>query len=319
MANATKLTLAQLKTAATSYVAADKIANSTITATKETISKLLNKVGKEILIPQEVNDKLTVLDADPMTGPDIIEETFIDFITASTYDKDDSAENVTPQYPVFEDAAYSFPLGRQKFKSTVPFGHIEKACKSPDFFGEITGTIVNRINQSEALYKYSEKKELLAKLISKAGTSLVETMALPTTTAAGEAFMQSVKAAVEESTFANNKNLAGVLAGATPASELVLFLKKGIMPAIDVQTMAGAFNQDRLLANVKIVVVDDFGSNTDSFAILADVRGIKFHNTYNAARTQELADSDAINYVKHVNYTGFLSKYTYVHVFKQTA
>ena len=71
-----------------------------------------------------------------------------------------------------------------------------------------------------------------------------------------------------------------------------------------------------------LTVVDDFGTITGEtsgkkvYAILIDPRGVKLHEGYNASRYKENADGDFVNYVRHFEETGFISKSTFVRVFE---
>ena len=71
-----------------------------------------------------------------------------------------------------------------------------------------------------------------------------------------------------------------------------------------------------------VTVVDDFGTITGGtsgkqvYAILIDPRGVKLHEGYNASRYKENADGDFVNYVRHFEDTGFISKYSYMKVYE---
>ena len=89
------------------------------------------------------------------------------------------------------------------------------------------------------------------------------------------------------------------------------------MPQVEVNAFAGAFNKADLAIPASIKVVDDIPStDTKVWGVLVDPRGIKLHPGYKAMRSHENADGDFINYVLHTEFTGFISKYTFVRVFK---
>ena len=98
---------------------------------------------------------------------------------------------------------------------------------------------------------------------------------------------------------------------------MTLFIKKGVMPTIEVDALAGAFNRGDLAIPAKIKVIDDFGDNaTGVYAMLVDTRGIKLHNGYRAIRTDEHGGEDFVTFTLHSENTGFISKYTFLKVYK---
>lgn len=149
-----------------------------------------------------------------------------------------------------------------------------------------------------------------------APVNLVEKVDVPTDDVKGEAFIIAVKEAVRKMKFKNHENLNGALVKPTPEANRRLVIDTSLMPELEVKTLAGAFHDDRLAMPATMSEVEDFGTgNSDVLAILLDERGAKLHNSYNATRTQELADDDAILYVKHTEDTAFISANTFVHVF----
>ncbi|MBO7716801.1 MAG: hypothetical protein J6S85_24755 [Methanobrevibacter sp.] len=147
---------------------------------------------------------------------------------------------------------------------------------------------------------------------------LVEEIAKPVDTSTGEAFIEAVKKAVEvASDYSEGHSLNGATLGATPENGLVLLLKQGIMPNLEVNTLAGAFHLDQLAMPVKIVVVPDLGNaNSKVYGVLFDERGVRLHNTYRAVRENLNGDGDFLNMFFHTENTAFVSRNVYVRVFK---
>lgn len=309
-----KMTLTDLKTQATAYVAAAKQAG-VFAATTNNLIGLVDKIGKIVMLDGTFTDKLPEFDGENLPLGKTIEEYFIDLIAPSNYDAT-GANNDAPSYPSVEAAAYSYSLGRKMFKTTQKYDDLERACLSEADFANMTAKIVGRLGDSENMWRYQEKKQLIANLIAKAGTAHTVAIAAPTDTSTGEAAIKQIKGDVETASFANEGNsLNGQLIGAAP--ELVLLVKKGVVPSWEVDTMAGAIHPDYLSTGVKIKVVDDF-ANADAkvWGVLIDPRGVRLHEDYRAVRNHENADGDFMNFVLHVEATGFISKNTFVKVYK---
>lgn len=316
-----KMTISALQSAMASYVAAAKQAGAWSASTGNFVG-LLDKIGKQVTIDGSFNDRLPELDGDELPLGKTIEEWFIDLTlpTAYTDIASEGAYDNVPALPTVGSVAYCYTLGRMKVKTTLPYDNFERGMISTEGVANMAAKILERLQNSYDLAKFAIKKQLLGNAIDKAVTAgAVQTLAVPVDTQTGEGAVKQLKKDIESAQFAHMGDcLAGsnCLIGASP--ELVLYVKKGVMPSLEVDTFAGAFNREDLAVPARIKVVDDFGTPTNStvWAILVDPRGIKLHNGYNAIRSHENADGDFINYVRHFEFTGFISKYAFIKVYK---
>lgn len=323
-----KMTTAALQAAMKTYVDSAKQAGAWSNSNNNLIG-LIDKVGKTMRIDGLYNDHLPELDGENLPLGKTIEEYFIDLTlpTAFTDCATDGANDLAPALPSVEDVCYSYTLGRQYIKTTVPFDNIERAFNSSEGAASAITDISTKLQNSYDQTMYAIKKQLLGNAISKClaakatNTDVYKSIAMPTDTASGEAFITEVKKDVEDASFAHEGGLNKALIGASP--ELVLYVLKGVMPSVEVNTLAGAFNKDDLTIPARVKVVDDFGTITGGtagkkvFAILCDPRAIKTHLGYNAARYKENGQGDFVNYYRHFEVTGFISKYAYMKVFEE--
>lgn len=309
-----KMTIEGLETFVKTYVAAGKQAGAWVSST-DNLLKLQDKIGKQITLDGSFQDKLPELSGDELPLGKTIEEWMIDLTLPTDFDAT-GADNDKPAYPTVEDVAYSYTLGRKKIKTSVPYDNVERAALTAEGAASMTGKIMERIQNSQSLYEYNLKKQLLANMVDKAaGNATV--VALPNTTENAEKAIIAIKSAVEDASFAHEGDslTAGALIGASP--ELVLYVKKGFMPQVEVNAFAGAFNKADLAIPASIKVVDDIPcTDTKVWGVLIDPRGVKLHTGYKAMRSHENADGDFVNYTLHSEFTGFISKYTFVRVFK---
>lgn len=309
-----KMTIEGLKTFVKTYVAAGKQAGAWVSST-DNLLKLQDKVGKQITLDGSFQDKLPELSGDSLPLGKTIEEWFVDLTLPTDFDAT-GADNDSPAYPSIEDVAYCYTLGRKKIKTSEPYDNVERAALTPEDAANMTGKIMERLQNSESLYEYNLKKQLLANMVDKAAAN-AKVVDLPNTTENAENAIIALKEAVEDASFAHEGDslTKTALIGASP--ELVLYVKKGFMPSVEVKAFAGAFQKEELAIPCTIKVVDDIPS-TDAkvWGVMVDPRGIKLHTGYKAMRSHENADGDFINYVLHTEFTGFISKYTFVRVFK---
>lgn len=321
------MTQAALKAAMATYVAAGKQAG-VWTDSQANLIKAIDKIGKTIQINGDYNDKLPELDGDNLPLGKTIEEYFIDLTLPETYSTiaAEGAKDDVPALPDVEDCAYSYTLGRQKVKTTVPFDNVERAFNTSEGAADAITDISFKLQASVNMTRYQMKKQLLGNAISKAlavkstVTDVYKAQAIPTDTASAEDFILAVKEAAEDASFAHQGGLGNRLIGAAPS--LKLYVLKGVMPTVAVKAVAGAFQRDELAMPAEVKVVDDFGTITGGtsgksvYAVLVDERGLKLHNGYMASRYKENADGDFVNYVRHFEDTAFISKSTFIRVFE---
>ena len=319
-----KMTLAGLTAFVAQYVTAAKQAG-TWEATTDNLLKLIDKIGMQITLDGSFNDKLPELDGNDLPLGRTIEEWFIDLTLPQDFvnptDVSFNAEDaLKPYFPTVEDAAYSTTLGRKVIATSEPFNNMERAALTEGDAANMAAKIMERLTNSFTLYTYAQKKQLLGNFATKAvtaGRSAV--IAAPADTETAEAFIKMIKEDVESASFASEStSLGGALIGAAP--ELTLFVKKGVMPTVEVDALAGAFHAENLAIPATIKVVDDFG-NADSkiYALLADPRGVKLHRSYHVVRDQMNGLGDFVNFFDHSENTGFISKNTFVKAYKSQA
>ena len=311
-----KMTIEGLEAFVKTYVDQSKQAGAWVSST-DNLLKLQDKIGKQITLDGSFQDKLPELSGDELPLGKTCEEFMIDLTAPTDFDPT-GKDNDKPAYPTVEDVAYSYTLGRKKIKTSVPYDNVERAALTAEGAATMIGKIMERLQNSESLYEYNLKKQLLANMVDKAvAANATEVVALPNTTENAEKAIIAIKSAVEDASFAHEGDslTPGALIGASP--ELVLYVKKGFMPQVEVNAFAGAFNKADLAIPATIKVVDDIPcTDTKVWGVLIDPRGVKLHTGYKAMRSHENADGDFCNYVKHLEYTGFLAKYTFVRVFK---
>lgn len=145
--------------------------------------------------------------------------------------------------------------------------------------------------------------------------SLIQNLAKPIDTATGEAFVKAVKIDVEKF---QDISEGGSLNGNTLGAEegLVLLVKQGIMPIIEVDVEAGAFNGTKVAIPTEIIVVKDFGSDTHgAYAMLMDRRAVRKFNSSLIPDTDHNGEGHFDNYYIHVEDTIHISRNAAVKVY----
>lgn len=145
--------------------------------------------------------------------------------------------------------------------------------------------------------------------------NFVREVAVPEDTSTGEAFIKAVKECVE---IAQDVSEGYSLNGNTIGAEmgLAMYVKQGVMPSLEVDTMAGAFHLDKLSTGLEAKTIRDFGStNSNAYAIIMDNRAVRLHVDYEAVRENFNGAGDFLNLFSHLELTGFISRNAFFTIF----
>jgi len=240
---------------------------------------------------------------------------------------------ISIKYKRLEDsmAQYRYAVKRQMLAKFIELAHGEMT--NTNTFATSTaydnGAVVRSASSGQNI-KYGIVVKAIASSNSKNWATLVSEgsivelhleseIAKPVDATSGENFIVQVKKDVEVARDSNEGNsLNGNSLGATEG--LVLILKQGVMPEIEVKTEAGAFHLEKVALPTEVIVVKDFGNaDADYFAILMDRRGMRLHNTYNATREDNNGDGDFLNVTRHTEDTAYLSRNVFFHAYKNVS
>lgn len=321
---ATAITQSNLKSFVETVVLANKQLVSSLSAVYSSLDKMVDKIGRQIMIDGMFTDDLEDLEGPRLPLGKIIEEYFINLTLPELTTATDGT--IVPNYPSFDNAVYSLPLPKMRLKTSIPYNDIEASVNNPAKFSEVVMKIMKSFNDSYTITRKYAKKQLLGNLIQKIDASsdatfkgnAIVTLAKPTDTLTGEAFVKAIKNAAEVASRENEENcLDGGLIGKAPS--LTLYITEGIKSSLDVDTLAGAFNEGKLALPAKLKIIQDFGDANDSgktYAILMDSRLAKLCNTANFTLSDINATDAFRNYVKHAQDTAFISTHAFVRIFR---
>ena len=315
-------TIANLEKAAKDYVAATKQLQGTFTPTVDDFTKTVCKIGemKTLYLPHI--DKLPEMNGDNLPFGETIEEFMVNDFLPETFTYVDGAPKKNAKRATFDEAVYSYALPEQLWELGVPRSQFQRVSLGQRSFTDLVSSTLMTLDSSANAWNYAAKRRLLGNAAKAAVTAgLVSTKAKPDNTADGEQFIKEVKKCVEIASDMNDSNLAKHTAAAAPS--LTLYIKQGVIPSLEVDTMAGAFNKAELAIPAKVKTVLDFGEiageDAGVYAILVDDRAIKLHDDILMVTSDYDGRMNQDNFYRHQKQTGFISKYGYIHVFKQPA
>lgn len=312
------LTIQTLKNAAAAYVDATKQLQSNFVPTVDDFTKTVCKIGEMTTLYLPHVDKLPELSGDNLPFGETIEEFMVNDFLPSDFSYQDGAPKKNATRATFAEAVYSYPMKEQLWELGVPRNQFRRVSLGERSFGDLIASTLSTLDSSANAWNYAAKRQLLGNAALEAAKipNLTTAIAKPVDTATGEAFIKAVKECVEVASDMNAGNLAQHTAAAAPS--LTLYIMQGVMPSIEVDTMAGAFNEAKLAIPATVKTVLDFGTASDSgvYAILVDNRAIKLHDDILTVTSDYEGRMDQDNFYRHQKQTGFISKYGYIHVFK---
>ena len=176
----------------------------------------------------------------------------------------------------------------------------------------VNHTAVCVVGQAAAVNKSGNQLEAEGVLIE---LQMIQEIAIPEDSTTGEAFIKALKEAVEKAQdISEGYSLNGNTIGAEMG--LALYVKQGVMPSLEVDTMAGAFHLEKLSTGVEAKTIKDFGATTSKvYAVLADRRFARLHIDYEAVRENFNGFGDFLNLFSHIESTAFLSRNCFVKIF----
>lgn len=285
-------------------------------AVKNQTTGLIEKCMDQICLNQIFEDKLPELNGDEKEFGAYIEEYAMGLLTprAATNLVDGQSYSTPYIKPVLQGAYDSWKLPEYIVAGSTSYNKYKSSMKSAEAYGTFVSNVLKQMVDSYNQMRYEEKKSLLGWAAEHVGKTT--TIAKPVDTETGEAFIKAIKNAVEDASFARDIEVGPdqyvTLGG---AEDFTLYLTKGIASTLDVDTLAGAFNQERLALPCAIKVVDSLGAS-NAYALLVDNRAIKLFPNRNTVGEDVMAYHDFVTISRHVIDTPFVSKYATIVAFK---
>lgn len=188
-----------------------------------------------------------------------------------------------------------------------------KSFTTWDRVDEFVGKLMNAMYTGAAWDEYICMRQLFTEAIKSTGEGKTLAKAYigpitPKDSESGKALVQALKYLVNDMKFPrNDMNQAGVTATAS-ASDLVLFVNKDVEPNIDVYTLSGVFNMEKVAYPTRVIPIDTFGVD-NVVGILAHRDWLQCYDTLNVTEPQRNAQGIFTNFFYNVWQTLSLSPY----------
>ena len=292
----------------------------------EFLTALVNKIAMTIVRAKTFKNPLSILKKGNVPLGKNIEEIYTNPATATTYDP--SGEDLLKR-EIPDTKAIYHSLNRQgKYKATVSKAQLITAFTSWGAMEKLLNSIVNSIYSGDNMEEFLLMKELFATAIAGGKMKTVEVTA-PTDTATAKDFVKAIKkiglgmtvpSEAYNSYFDVNKDTdAKPVITWTPMENQILILRNDISVEIDMELLAQAFNVSYAELKQRILLVDSFGTDTDTLAVLCDESYVQVYDNLQQMDSFRNPEGLYENFILHHWQTYSLSLFANAMAFKAPA
>lgn len=244
------------------------------TIRNEFLSLLVNKIALPIIRARMFRNPLAMLrrDGSPL-GTDE-EEIGVNPATAKQFDADstDLLAQTIPDVKV----AYHRMNRQERYDVTIQFAVLRGGFRSWGGFDRMTDEVVQSLYNGNYIDEFNYTKAILAQGVLDE-SMYSETIALPTDETTARAFIKKARQTFTSFRFPSTNYNAWARMGGTGnpykswsnPGEIYLFLRADITAEVDVEVLARAFNIQYADFMGRVVIVDDFGTETGADKICA--------------------------------------------------
>lgn len=238
---------------------------------------MLNKIGLTVFRFKMLRNKLAPFKTGSMEYGELIEEIGLDIPKSETY----TGPKLYGEGELCQPNPFckTKPEGQTqwhrrnmevRYPMTIFRSTLKKAFSTAGGFTTLVEQIIQSMYSAATADEYIWTKQLFSEYIINPKRSLqpnqvVRLNAPITDRESAEDYIIEMKSVIEDLSFNSRDFNPSALPTWNEAGDLALFVRRGVLPIIDVKSLSAAFNQARLYVDVPVVVVDDFGENTVDF------------------------------------------------------
>nr|DAS62581.1 MAG TPA: Head protein [Caudoviricetes sp.] len=248
------------------------------------LSALVNRIGRVIINSKMYSNPWAGFKRGLLEYGETIEELFVNIVQAQDFDPE-TAENEVFKRKIPDVRSAFHTMNYQKFyKTTVSNDQLRQAFLSFEGISDLIGKITEALYTSANYDEYLVMKYMLCYAMEHGAFHPV-TIAQPTATNSNSV-VTTLKATSEKLQFLSaDYNQAGVY-NHTPKGDQYFIMTADFSSIVDVETLARAFNIDKVTLMGHTVIIDQFTFTTSETARLQELLGTQ----YTALTTSIFAD-----------------------------
>lgn len=270
---------------------------------------LFNKIGKTIIESKLFKNKLSVFKSGTILDAKDVEEIFIE-MARSEGEYDPQGPNPLGRRELPDIKTLYHRVNRKDYYvlsvGDIDFTRVFRSEATLDTF--ISG-LINSVYSGASYDEWVAMKNLLATYNGYFDYA-VPAITSATAETSARAFVKTLRKAVNDLTTGASTlyNAEGVKQWNNPG-DLVLLVHKDVVAEVDVEVLAKAFNLGKTDIQVQVVVMDDFGSLTDTYGLLVAKDWFRVYDTLSHMEPQRNAQGLFTNYFYHVHQTLSASRF----------
>lgn len=260
---------------------------------------LIHKIGKTRIESKLFKNKLARFKSGVIVDEKDVEEIFIDMAKGAVpYDPDGknplgrrSDDNVKVVYHRMNRRdTYEFTIGDLDFL---------RAFRSEDAHDQFIAGLINAVYSRANYDEWLHMKNILATYNGWFDYG-VPVIAGDNAEKTAKTFVKTLRKAVNDLSFMTEKYNKMRVKQQNENNTLVLMVHKDIVAEVDVEVLSKAFNLGKTDINVEVIVMDDFGTLTDTYGLLVDEDFFRVFDTLSTMTQQYNAQGMFTNYFLHV-------------------
>lgn len=272
----------------------------------------------DLIIMQSIStavfeNKLTIVKQARMATGAVEQEIFVNFAEEIAHNPYATSDDICKVYESYVMAAYHRVNFNKDYPVTIWYEDLRTAFASDTGLWSMvmakSQSVVSKANYSE----YQNTKAVLVNAYKAGAVYPIHVDAVKDKDTAN-ALLELVQEYVMQGEFPHrDHNFAGA-DSLTPREDFLFFTTPAVMSKINVQTLAAAFNLDKVEVNVQTVVVDDFG-DTNIQAALVNKKFFKIRDQYRYMDQDRFALPGRWNLIYHVKEMFSFSPFYNAYVF----
>jgi hypothetical protein len=260
----------------------------------EFTNALVTKIAKQIFSNKMAKNKLAQFKKGNLTYGKDIEDIFVEMAKAVSYDKEGS-NPLTRKKPDIK-TLYHRENYQAVYEVSVSDEQARNAFTSEGGLNTLSSMIVQSMYSGANYDEYVNMKNLVG---SYDGYSTYEVEPI-TNEATAKDFVKTVRKAVADLSYMSTAYNAEGVNTYSEKEELVMLVHKDVIAEVDVEVLAKAYNMGKTNFEPIIIEVDDFGTMTDTYALLMDKDFFLIFDTLRTIETIRNPKGLFTNYFLHV-------------------
>lgn len=262
---------------------------------------LMHKIGRTILEQKNFKNPLARFKLGSVVSPHDVEEIFVEMAKAEgSYDKEGKNPLGRRQNP---DVKVIYHRQNRQDYYAISIGDIDfnRVFRSENTLDAFITAMINSVYNADEYDEYVAMKNTIATFNTYFDYEVMDMAKSSTKNDFAKAFVKTLRKAVQDVSFLSTEFNAAHVKTKSNANELVLLINKDVLVEVDVEQLATAFNTSKTDMKVvpTIIPMDDFGSMTDTYAVLVDKDFFRIFDTLIHMETQRNAQGLFTNYFYH--------------------